>query len=181
MTLSKTELRAAGMHDVGARLDDELEKAHALAHAGAGAVSALETAARDISGLVNLIQSRIDEGALSMDEGKQQISGIEMSVNALRNLAAQARKNQEKLDGAVHGLKKAVEVTSNMHTIELKKAGAQEDDVVPTADPLRQAAAVKKTIKQQRLEEEAAALKKASNKKVVKKAAKKKVARKKKV
>jgi hypothetical protein len=180
MTLSKTELRAAGMHDVGARLDDELEKAQALASAGAGAVSALEAATRDISGFVNLIQSRVDEGTLTMDEGKQQIAGIEMATNGLKNLAAQARKNQEKLDGAVHGLRKAVEVTSNLHTIELKKAGMQEDELIPAADPMRQANGPKKTIKQQRLEEEAkkpTAKKKTAKKKRVtkKKAAKKKV------
>jgi predicted nucleic acid-binding Zn-ribbon protein len=181
MTLSKTELRASAIHDVGARIDDELEKAQGLAHAAAGAFAAIGEAVKDVQGLVPQIQGSIDAGNLSMEDGKQQINGLEKAVNALLNLSSNARENSKRLDGVVQGLAKAVEATQKLHRVEQAKIGMVDDQMIPAADPLRQQAQpVKKTIKQQRLEEEAAAKKKVVKKKPAKKkAAKKKAAKKK--
>lgn len=180
MTLSKTQLRAAGMHDVGARLDDELEKAYKMASAATGAVAALGEAVKDVGGMVNQIQAQIEKGELDLESGKHQINGIEIAKNTLLNLVANARKNANRLEGVAQGLKAAVESASKLHTIELKKAGLADDEMIPAPDPLRQQAQVlKKTIKQQRLEEEASAKKKVAKKKPTKKKAKKKAAKKK--
>jgi len=168
MTVDKSKMRANAIHDVGSRLDDELEKAKGFLHQSVGAVAALDEAAKDVAALVSQVQARIDDKTLDGEVAKEVINWIEKAGNTVLNLRGQSRNQGTKFEGVVTGLTAAVSVTSKMYTVEETKAGMVEDQLIPAADPL----AGKKTIKQLRLEEAAskpAAKKKAAKKKVVKK------------
>jgi hypothetical protein len=97
--MDKSSLRAAAIHDVGARLDDELEKAQGFLHQSAGAVAALEEAAKDVGALVSQVQARIDTGDLDGEVAKEVINWIERAKNTC---LAQCRDSQGGYQGRRH-------------------------------------------------------------------------------
>ena len=171
--MNKSALRASAIHDVGARLDDELETAQRVLHSAAGSVASLGTAARDVGSLVQQVQAKVDSGDIDLGTAETVINWIEMAKNMCLNLQGQARVKGDRLEGAVTALKTAIEVTSKMHTSESAKSAEME--VIPdaSADAPR-----KTTIKEQRLAE-AATSKKVVAKKKSKKAKKKRAKKKK--
>jgi hypothetical protein len=127
MSVEKSELRAAAVHDLGARIDDGLEKAVAQKNQAIGAVLAHEKGAQDITVLKLKVQQSIDAGELDFDQAKLVLSWLDQAVTACQNLHKQASGVALKAEGVEMGLKAAIEITSAAHGQELAKGKAHED------------------------------------------------------
>jgi hypothetical protein len=126
MSVEKSELRASAVHDLGARLDDGLEAVVAERHEAAGAAAAHNAAVDDITVLKLKIKAEIDEGKFDLEQAKLVIEGLDRAAVACKNLRTQASARMLKADGAVMGMRAAIEMTSQAHTQELAKGKVRE-------------------------------------------------------
>jgi hypothetical protein len=126
MSVEKSELRASAVHDLGARLDDGLEKVLAEKHEAVGAAAAHNAAVDDITVLKLKVKDEIEAGKLDLDQAKLVLDGLERAAVACRNLRTQASARMLKADGAVVGMKVAIEMASQAHTQELAKGQERE-------------------------------------------------------
>ena len=166
MTIEKSELRASAIHDLGARLDDGLEKVNRQKHEAMGAVSAYVKASGDIKVLKLHVQKDIDGGEMDMETAKIVLRWLDRSVNVCENLSVQARNSVFKIEGMEMGMQTAVSVASQMHGTE-KAKGQRANDEVPSPE----GGGRKKTIKQRRLAEDKKPVRKKAKKKTTKKKA----------
>jgi hypothetical protein len=153
LTIEKSQLRAAAILDVGARLDDELEKAERFLQQAIGAVGAFDEAAKSAKTLIVHVQTEIDKGEIDGETAKTVIRWLDRAANAATNLGVQARGKVVHFEGQKTGLKTAVETTSKMHTVEEAKGRMREDDVIPGLDQVI-ASGRRLPIKERRLAEE---------------------------
>lgn len=126
MSVEKSELRASAVHDLGARLDDGLEKVVAEKHEAAGAATAHNAAVDDITVLKLKVKEEIDAGKLDLDQAKLVIDGLERAAVACKNLRTQASARMIKAEGVELGMKAAIEMASQAHTQELAKGKVRE-------------------------------------------------------
>lgn len=170
MTIEKTKLRGAAIHEVGARLDDMLEAGTKELHAAEGGAHVARKASQGVLQVMEQADRDLDAGSLrgGIEEAKRIKSYLLKVHENLQKLATEQDARRLVATGLVGGMTKAVQATSRMHAAEMAKADRHDDDESPGG------AATRKTMKQRRQEEADAAKppRKAAKKRATKKAAK---------
>jgi hypothetical protein len=166
MSLEKTEARAAGIHEVGMRMDDLLESAQQEVHRCEGAALGLLQASKPIQELAGHVEDDIKAGKLDGLETLQVAEVIKRyiarSAQIIENLSHKARNQQLAAMGQVQGMQTAVAITKKMFDAEQAKGAAiaaveatpegQDTDLRHRPEGVRPPM----SIKAQRLAEEAA-------------------------
>lgn len=159
MSVEKSELRAAGMHEVGMRMDDLLEAAKKESIRCEGAVLALLQATKAVADLNAHVDRDLDEGLYDLPIATLIKKYLGRAVQATQNLGLNAANTRMTSAGAVQAYETAVTVTKKMYDGEmLKKAVVAAAEVAPITDIRSRGAGVHPapTIKKQRLAEEQA-------------------------
>jgi len=145
MSIEKSELRAAAIHDFGIHLDDGLEKMVLQKNQAMGAAIAHDRAVQDITVLKFKVQEDVDSKEMDMETAKIVLRWLDRSANVCANLSKQAQNMVLKAEGMEMGMKMAVEMASKAVNMEKMKA-------VPSPKATEDGGR-RKTIKQRRLAE----------------------------
>jgi len=128
MSLEKAEARAAGMHEVGMRMDDLLEAAQTEIARFEGAALGLLQASKAVQQLAGHVDDDIKEGRY---EGLEPLKIAEVvkryisrAAQVVENLAHNAKNQQIQAAGQVAGLQSAVAITKKMFDAEKAKGEA---------------------------------------------------------
>ena len=116
--LSKTDLRRAGMHAVGSRLDDILEASKAeLARSEGGLRVAKKALERSIQ-LAAAVDKEIDDGQIELEQGSLVKAYVVRTQTLMADLIASEEKRAQVAQGMVLGLERAVREAKAIHDRE---------------------------------------------------------------
>jgi hypothetical protein len=175
MSTTKAEIKQGTAHEIGVKLDDQLDAAERQIGVLSGAVTGCISAAKKIAALVVPIQRDLDEGKLAMPEDSMALAKMLIQqvkrASAVAESEAQAYGNRKlQQEGIVAGLRAAVTTAKQVHDVEAAKA-ARGEDGKPSGEGAREAR------RQTRAARKKPAAKKTAKKKTAKKKATKKPAR----
>ena len=158
MSVEKSELRAAGMHEIGMRMDDLLAAAEQEVLRCEGASVALLQANKAIGDLNAHVDLDVTEGKYDLEAAKLVKLYLSRAAQAVQNLGMLANNQRIASAGQVQAFKISVQVTKKMHDSEISKlesVAAAESE--PARDIRSRQAGMRPapTIKEQRLAEEA--------------------------
>lgn len=120
--MDKTELRAAGMHEVGAKLDDMLEAAKQEEHRAEGAIGAAEKSMQRVLMLSTAVDNDLDEGGLALEVATATKKYLAKAHAAVADLHKESQNRRMMARGMVMGMLKSVQVTKALHDQEQAKA-----------------------------------------------------------
>jgi hypothetical protein len=165
MSLEKTEARAAGIHEVGMRMDDLLEGAQQEVNRSEGAALGLLQASKAVIALNGHVDTDITEGKYDLVVAEHVKRYVARAAQVVETLAQKARNQQLAAMGQVQGMQTAVAVTKKMFDAEQAKGAAIASAVaIIAASPEGEDVDLRhrpegvhppRTIKEQRLAEEA--------------------------
>lgn len=160
MGLEKAEMRAAGIHDVGVRMDDLLEASRKEVVQCEGASLGLLQAVKAVNDLNPHVDKDVDEGKFDLETAKLIKLYLGRASQATQNLAQNARNQQMIAAGRVQAFETSVAVTKKMYDAESQRAAAiAEAESDPANMTLRSRPAgvhPPRTLKEMRLAEEGA-------------------------
>jgi uncharacterized DUF497 family protein len=150
MTQEKAELRAAGMHEVGVRMDDLLEEAQREVLRCEGASVGLLQAVKAINELNAHVDADVTEERYGIDVAKVAKQYLSRSAQVVTNLSMNASNKRMMAIGQAQGVQTAVAITKKLVEHERSKAVPPvEEDSRRRTEGVRPAP----TIKEQRLRE----------------------------
>jgi len=136
----KHEIKALTYHEVGVKLDDQLEIAEREQSELAGARTAFTAAKTAVEGLTANIDKDIKEGTLSMEEGDLAKRWVLRGAAILQNLGIQAEVQKYQAQGKVIALRQVVKVAKSLYDSEkqsLDEAVKLEEGTAEEIDPRR--------------------------------------------
>lgn len=174
MSVTKAEIKAGAVHEIGCRLDDQLEAAARQIGHFAGSVSGCVSASKKIGALTLAIQRDLDAGALAMPETPIELAKMLTHqikrATAIADAEAQAFSNRRiQQEGIAAGLRLAIGTTKQIHDAAAAKA-SQGPEVAAAAEDARDARREAKAARRKPAKKPA---KKSAKKKPAKKTAKK--------
>lgn len=135
----KMQVRAQAFHDLGARLDDQLEATKADAAKFEGASAGCAEAAKAVAELHKHIDKELEDGKLESLEVAQQIKDwLTRGSLVCENLGRRAQNNAIAARGRIAQAEQAVQLTKSMFDAEQKKIEdilAAAESLVPPAEP----------------------------------------------
>jgi hypothetical protein len=159
MSAEKSELRAAGMHEVGVRLDDLLEAARKEVLRCEGAALGLFQCAKAVNDLNAHVDLDVSEGKYDLETAGHVKRYLSRASQVVQNLGVASNNSKMASAGQVQMAETMVTVTKKMFDAEVtKREQIVEAERSPEAeDPRRRPTGVRPTpsIKEQRLAEEA--------------------------
>ena len=160
MSLESVELRAAGMHEVGMRMDDLLEAAKGEVLRCEGAQLGLLQAVKSVNDLMAHIDKDVDEGKYDLEVAKIAKLYVSRASELVQNLARNASNQKIAATGQVQMATVAVTITKKLYDGEVGKRNAiAEAEANPgevTARNRPEGVCPPPTIKEQQLAEERA-------------------------
>ncbi len=159
MSLEKTKLRSAAMHEVGARLDDVLGSAQQEVYRIEGEERALKKSAERMIQLMAAVNSEAKEDKLGIDEAKLVKSYLMKGAEGFKDSVASAQKRRFAAQGMVMGLERSVKETKGMFDREVAKSPEEPveessgDEMGVVSNPVAQRARGG-SLKEQRLAED---------------------------
>jgi hypothetical protein len=128
----KAEIKMATAHQIGAKLDDQLETANSEVQRYEGAKEALKQAVKALEGLMSHVDKDVDEGKyneLAGELGPLKIAElvklyIQRSMSSVQNMAIGAETNGFVARGKVQALQMAVKAAKDVYDTEAKKKAA---------------------------------------------------------
>jgi hypothetical protein len=158
MSLEKIELRAAGMHEVGVRMDDLLDAARKEVLRCEGAQLGLLQATKGVIDLIAYVDKDVDEGKYGLEAAKLIKLYLSRASEVVQNLSKNANNQKIAATGQVQMAEVAVQITKKMHDGELaKRAAVAAAEATPEDVTLRtrpEGVHPPATIKEQRLAED---------------------------
>lgn len=142
MSVDKTELRKAAIHEVGSRLDDALEASKADQYRLEGGVKAAQVAFERVGQLIVVVSGDMDKGALDIEQAKLVKGYLAQAQAQMRDLVISTEKRMHMAAGAVLGMERAVREAKSAYDREAAKAErepprsikAERQEEVLTAD-----------------------------------------------
>ena len=160
MSVEKIELRAAGMHEVGVRMDDLLDAARKEVLRCEGAQLGLLQATKGVIDLIAHVDKDVDEGKYGLEAAKLIKLYLSRASEVVQNLSKNASNQKIAATGQVQMAEVAVQITKKMHDGELaKRAAVAAAEAAPEEITLRtrpEGVHPPATIKEQRLAEDQA-------------------------
>ena len=157
MTLTKTELRSAGMSEVGNKLDDVLEATKHELHRAEGGQASVQVSMERVLQLTTTVNKEVDDGVLSIDDAKLVKTWLVKVQMLLKGQAAENDNRMMVSKGVVLGVDRAVKVAKTMYDLEMAKAMPADEQHGSAVAPGGGVSAVPKmSIKERRLAEEKA-------------------------
>jgi len=161
--LSKGEIKAATIHELGIKFDDMLEAAKQEIARNEGAKTALLLASRKVSELLAHVDKDMDEGLFSDIEGPLLVAKaikkyVQRAAEVLESGAASAENHQLITRGKAQAFELMIANMKTLHDMELAKMKSKREAEVedspesPRSRPV--GVAPGKTLKERRLEEE---------------------------
>jgi len=114
----KHEIKALTYHEVGSRLDGQLEAAQREQSGFDGAKQALESARALVEGLTANVDKELKEGTLDMGQATLAKRWVLRSAGVLENLGIRVEVQNYQAQGKVLALRQAVKVTNSLYTTE---------------------------------------------------------------
>ncbi len=140
MTVEKSELRRAAIHDLGEKFDDILEQHEADKHRCEGAAVGFLHASRSVQALMVSVQKDIEEDIYDIATAEHVKKYIERAVIVLDNLAKNANNKKLMAEGKMEALTGVIAVTKKAYDVENAK-------VVQATTPLEESADAKAVAK----------------------------------
>lgn len=162
MTESKSEIKAATVHELGVKFDDMLDTAKHEVSKSNGAKDALLLASKKVSELSSHIDKDMDEGTLSdisdpLSVAKTIKKYVQRAVGILESGATSAENHRLVMYGKVQALEQMISNMKKIHDMELLKAqnkheAERSDDGLNDQRSRPVGVAPGKTLKERRLE-----------------------------
>lgn len=114
----KHEIKALTYHEVGSKLDDQLEAAQREQSGFDGAKQALTSAKTLVEGLTAHVDKDLKDGTLDIEQATLAKRWVLRSAGVIQNLGIQAEVQNYQAQGKVLALRQAVKVTNSLYTTE---------------------------------------------------------------
>lgn len=124
MSLHNSELKIGVVHEIGCRLDDNLESTTKDMYRSEGASSALKQAVGVIENAYALVDKDVDDGKLDLDNAKKVKNYLEKTRNMMTSLAGNAETSKLTLAGKVQGLQQSITIAKKFKDDELNRVKA---------------------------------------------------------
>lgn len=131
MSIEKSEIRLAAVCELGVRLDDILEATRKEASHQVGAVAAYKVATQTLTALVSQVDTDIQGGLLTLDEGAKAKSYLVKAIAVVDSLGQQSTTQSILFAGKAQGLEAAVmaaKQASDMEKARITALGNPEPD-----------------------------------------------------
>jgi len=148
MNKLKSEVKALTYHEVGAKLDDQLESAEREQFSMEGAKIALTEAKNLVEQLLSHVDKDVQEGVLDVAQATLAKRWVMRSMQVVQNLALRAEVQNYQSQGKVLALRQTVKVAKSLYDAEKANLDAlikAETEETETVDPRRPDARVSGT------------------------------------
>lgn len=136
----KHEIKSLTYHEIGVKLDDQLEAAKGEKHGYDGAKSALARTKILIENLTANIDVEAKDGALTIEASALAKKWVLRAANVVQNIGIQAEVQAHQAHGKIIALEQAVKVTKTLYEaekaqLEAESEGEERDPRRPDARP----------------------------------------------
>lgn len=121
MSILKSEVKIGAVHEIGCRLDDNLETVTKDMHKSDGIVSALSQAVGIVDALNREADKEINEGNMDLEVGSKVRSYLSRASSTLNAQLKAAEQNKNVIAGKVQAFQHAVQVTKKYKDEEMSK------------------------------------------------------------
>ena len=124
MNIGNSEAKIGVVHELGCRLDDNLEATTKDMYRAEGASSALKQAVAAVENSFALVDKDTDAGKIDLEAAKNLKSLLERTRSMINSLASNAETNRVTLVGKMQGLQMSVTIAKKFKDDELNKVKA---------------------------------------------------------
>lgn len=125
MNIGNSEAKIGAVHELGCRLDDNLENATKDLYRAEGAAAALKQAVSSLEGLAKIVAKDLDEaldtGSMNLEDAKKIRDYIDRGRLMIQGLSNNADTNKTIQSGKVQAFQQAINVTKKFKDEEMGK------------------------------------------------------------